>query len=453
MTAPSFWFHPNITPETYPNGVDDVRYLGSTQVAAAFNATEYTAAVSRCDVIQLFVDSCRDTESGQPDAPDGAGVDGFLTNAVALANALGKGIALEAAGPYGRASDTSAQSSHATISLATGALSATYDLDTSIANIQHLGGTVTHIGMDHPIQRVMQGLPKTIASAATGNPSHVTVTAHAFQTGDLVSISGASTTPTIDGWRTVTVIDANVISVPVNVTSGSTAHGTVSPSYRQAIAQCVAYAQTIHAAYPDIQVGYIDQTSYWDVNVNNGQSAGTSMQQLRDALAAVGDELTFYHLDSPYEYTIGDVHPRNEAYDFLAHFEDAQATIVGLGIPFGIIVNAAFGGGALIPDVLTGESGFDGDLYHQSGRAADGGPPFVVGSDAMFQRDTLLYAELLRREIKAGRLALPTDVVIESWYYHPRDLAPDTTPDTFCSTFLKARAVFLSDILKAQAGG
>lgn len=67
------------------------------------------------------------------------------------------------------------------------------------------------------------GGAKTITGNTQANPTVVTAAAHGFETGDTVTIAGSNSTPTIDGDRVVTVIDANSFSVPVNVTVAGTA--------------------------------------------------------------------------------------------------------------------------------------------------------------------------------------------------------------------------------------
>ena len=57
----------------------------------------------------------------------------------------------------------------------------------------------------------------------------IEVTAHGLTTGDRVNISGHDSTPTVDGIRTVTVVDVNNFTVGVNITVGGTGVGTVTP--------------------------------------------------------------------------------------------------------------------------------------------------------------------------------------------------------------------------------
>lgn len=71
---------------------------------------------------------------------------------------------------------------------------------------------------------------KTISANSLANPTVIlTSTAHGWSTGDFVKITGSNSTPSIDGVRQITVIDATHFSVAVNVTVAGTA-GTVSRS-------------------------------------------------------------------------------------------------------------------------------------------------------------------------------------------------------------------------------
>lgn len=81
-----------------------------------------------------------------------------------------------------------------------------------------------------------------ITSIATGNPAVVTTAMpHKLATGDRVFIYGSNSTPRVDGWRTVTVVDSTRFSVAVNVTTAGSA-GTVRRGLRvdEAMAEVVA---------------------------------------------------------------------------------------------------------------------------------------------------------------------------------------------------------------------
>lgn len=66
----------------------------------------------------------------------------------------------------------------------------------------------------------------TITGITEANPTAITSTAHGLATGDVILIAGSDTTPTIDGERVVTVVNANSFTIPVNVTSDGTDVGT-----------------------------------------------------------------------------------------------------------------------------------------------------------------------------------------------------------------------------------
>lgn len=62
-----------------------------------------------------------------------------------------------------------------------------------------------------------------ITSSTIANPTVVTSAAHGLTSGQNITIYGSNTTPTINGERIVTVINANTFSIPVNVTVAGSA--------------------------------------------------------------------------------------------------------------------------------------------------------------------------------------------------------------------------------------
>ncbi len=60
---------------------------------------------------------------------------------------------------------------------------------------------------------------QSITGYTEASPTSVTSTAHGLITGDRIVIYASDGTPTIDGVRTVTVVNANTFTIPVNVTS------------------------------------------------------------------------------------------------------------------------------------------------------------------------------------------------------------------------------------------
>lgn len=74
----------------------------------------------------------------------------------------------------------------------------------------------------------LQGDPVDITSSSVANPTVITATAHGLVTGDSVEIAGhTGSTPALDGDYTVTVLDDETFTVPVNVSVGGTG-GTVT---------------------------------------------------------------------------------------------------------------------------------------------------------------------------------------------------------------------------------
>lgn len=87
------------------------------------------------------------------------------------------------------------------------------------------GATATGTGIDLGIPA---GVAATnITSSSVANPTVITSVAHGLQTGDSVLIAGHTSTPTLNGGHTVTVTGVNTFTVPVNVTVGGGANGTV----------------------------------------------------------------------------------------------------------------------------------------------------------------------------------------------------------------------------------
>jgi len=72
--------------------------------------------------------------------------------------------------------------------------------------------------------------PVAIVSSSVANPTVVTTAANAFVSGDTVTIANHTSTPTINGDRVATVTADTTFTVPVNVTGGGSATGTVSLS-------------------------------------------------------------------------------------------------------------------------------------------------------------------------------------------------------------------------------
>lgn len=66
------------------------------------------------------------------------------------------------------------------------------------------------------------GAAQAITAISIANPTNVTVANHGFPNGATIVFAGSNSTPTIDGSRVVTVVDANSFTVAVNVTGAGT---------------------------------------------------------------------------------------------------------------------------------------------------------------------------------------------------------------------------------------
>jgi hypothetical protein len=74
---------------------------------------------------------------------------------------------------------------------------------------------------------------KTITGNTQASPTVVTATAHGFITGQLVTITGSNSTPSINGTYAITRLTANTFSIPVSVTVAGTAGSAVSATMWQ----------------------------------------------------------------------------------------------------------------------------------------------------------------------------------------------------------------------------
>jgi hypothetical protein len=91
-----------------------------------------------------------------------------------------------------------------------------------------LGGTVTAIG-GNTYEFVPASSSVNISSSSTANPTVITAAAaHGLLSGDIVTIAGHSSTPDINGEHIITWLSTTTFSIPVNVTSGGGAAGTIT---------------------------------------------------------------------------------------------------------------------------------------------------------------------------------------------------------------------------------
>jgi len=78
--------------------------------------------------------------------------------------------------------------------------------------------------VDYTLDTSQRAIP--IASISVANPGVITTSVpHGLTSGQKVLISGTTTTPSVNGQQTATVLTATTFSVPVNVTSGQAGAG------------------------------------------------------------------------------------------------------------------------------------------------------------------------------------------------------------------------------------
>jgi len=90
--------------------------------------------------------------------------------------------------------------------------------------------TVRHpLCLDGKLETTGGTLTTIAITASVASPTVCTAgAAHGLVSGDRVRIASSTTTPSIDGDYTATVTGATTFTIPVNVTSGGTATGTIT---------------------------------------------------------------------------------------------------------------------------------------------------------------------------------------------------------------------------------
>lgn len=127
----------------------------------------------------------------------------------------------------------------------------------------------------------------SITGNTVANPTVITSTGHNLTTGRTIKISGSDSTPSIDGEHTVTVIDADTFSIPVDVTIAGTSGIWVTTDKSKLIiesgltTETYYFADAENASLKAIEtfVGgtpaqNVDDTARSLVNVINTQSNG-----------------------------------------------------------------------------------------------------------------------------------------------------------------------------------
>jgi hypothetical protein len=83
---------------------------------------------------------------------------------------------------------------------------------------EDLGAIIQSITTAQEINQITP-VSGTISGITAGNPTIIQATNHGLKNGDLVLISGANTTPSINGFYEVSVISSSLYSIPVATTS------------------------------------------------------------------------------------------------------------------------------------------------------------------------------------------------------------------------------------------
>lgn len=136
-----------------------------------------------------------------------------------------------------------------------------------------------------------QATAVNISSVGVANPGQVNATAHGLVTGDSVVIAGTTTTPSINNRYTVTVVNANQFTIPVNVTSGQAgAAGTVTKTSTNF--GLSAYIQNFAFAGTDVTwklQDSADDSTYADITAGafTQITAGATDQRIETGLTAI----------------------------------------------------------------------------------------------------------------------------------------------------------------------
>jgi len=134
-----------------------------------------------------------------------------------------------------------------------------------------------------------------LGAIAVGNPASVTCPGHGLETGDVISIVGSGTTPSLDGPQTVTVVDPFTFTVPINVTGTSgdaNAAGVFARQYTEYYSgNGTKYLRLKNVPVQSVASLFFDIGGYWGDAPNSFAQAtqlieGTDWALMRDNNAA-----------------------------------------------------------------------------------------------------------------------------------------------------------------------
>ena len=158
--------------------------------------------------------------------------------------------------------------------------------------------------------------------------------------------------------------------------------------------QLSAYIRTIRIYSPAVKIGIIEPVPWYTVGKfpnNYGNNFGDLIYLLDTLLSVLeeqGQEIAFFHADSPYDYNISVY--KDQGWDKL---RELQEQVQNRGLRFGIIYNSE----------LAGET-----------------------SDEVFFDETKLF---WKNHMETGEI--PDDIILQSWYWYPRSWLPIDEPYSY----------------------
>lgn len=109
-----------------------------------------------------------------------------------------------------------------------------------------------------------------ITGNTAASPTVITAPGHGLSTGDAIVIAGSNSTPTIDGARSVTRIDADTFSIPVDCSAGTA--GTAGYYYRTFTEYLsgdnTRWLPLKRKPVRSLTSVYLDDTGYWGQGSN-----------------------------------------------------------------------------------------------------------------------------------------------------------------------------------------
>lgn len=149
------------------------------------------------------------------------------------------------------------------------------------ANASDASNAATHAVIDGGLR----GPGITITAFSVANPTYITTSApHGLTSGQSINITGSNSTPVADGDWVATVVDPTHITIPLNVTAGTSNAGTIKSTATFSGGWFLAMVQSIssgsilpklqHSADNGVLDAFADLTS---MVVGSGLTASTSV--------------------------------------------------------------------------------------------------------------------------------------------------------------------------------